>query len=135
MKLQVVAQVGMAALAFVMAVPGLVRADGCSGAVTWGPGTTSTIDCLNPCASFCQSQVITIQGVGQGAVCICKDVGWTGCCTVALVPPNGSGAGIPTGFCGQNGCPWSGTCGAHQAIIQGGPNWIFYATPYCTGGG
>lgn len=114
-------------------VPSLIRADGCSGKVTWGPGTSSVLDCENPCDELCQSLLIEVPGAGQGAVCICTGEGWTGCCTVVLFPPNGTGAALAQGDCGVGGCPWSGECAVNSAILQGPPKWILVATPYCTG--
>src|SRR5262245_4347143 len=99
------------------------HSDGCSCAVTWGQALSS-IECENPCAGGCAAMIINTY-LGQGAICICitSNPQWTGCCTIALVPPDGSGVAVPVGQCGGTSpqgvsCPYPNKeCAAFTSFV------------------
>lgn len=108
--------------------PRMAAADGCSGSIYWP--SPSSIDCQPDCDSHCQSLVVNTPE-GQGAICICSANGWTGCCTIALVPPSGSGFPVPVGDCGEFGCPGDGGCHEFTQILQDEPYFIWRTVPRC----
>jgi len=103
--------------------------DECTGKTyeSEAPGN-AMLDCENPCTAWCQSEVVTTP-FGDGAVCSCTVGGFDGCCTIALVPPSGDGAGVAHGDCDTNNCPDPGTCQNVLVITSEVPlEWTFTAS-------
>lgn len=68
------------ALAMMAGMP-TAHSDGCSGTVN---ETLGTLACAPQCTTQCGNMTVNTTS-GQGLICICNGVGFTGCCTVAML--------------------------------------------------
>ena len=103
----------------------------CVGAVTYASGS-AVLNCTSPCEDHCVSVIITIVGPSgsyPAAACACSSDGVPQqCCSMLLVPPSGSGTGIPFGRCGGSPCLAGLTCG--KVIGASGEAACFLSFPF-----